>query len=312
MLIVLSLFFLIVWLVFFKFHWLPWNRGWKITVYTTAIVIALVVVGALQYYTPSSRKAVVGAHTQQIYPLVSGAVEEVFITSSQRVVAGEKLFSIDPRPFQYAVGNWEAATKLAEIELDDARRLLEKGAVARYTLDQKQAQFDQASAQLETARYNLENTVIEAPADGIITITTLRPGQRVNSQTAAMTFIDTSSFWITAIFKQNGLPLIEPGKQATVTFNAAPGEIFAAEVSGQVEGIVQGQLTIEYAGLPVQALTNAQNAYPVKISFPADAPEALRQPGKLASVTVFTDEGNPINILARVLQWISTWMAFVF
>jgi len=38
----------------------------------------------------------------------------------------------------------------------------------------------------------------------------------------------------------------------------------------------------------------------------------LRKPGKLAQVTVFTDEGNPINILARILQWISTWLDFVF
>jgi len=28
-------------------------------------------------------------------------------------------------------------------------------------------------------------------------------------------------------------------------------------------------------------------------------------------VTIFTDEGNPINILARILQWVSTWLDFV-
>ena len=49
MLIVLSFFFLVVWLIFFKWKWLPWSRGWKVTVYTTALGIALVVVGALQY-----------------------------------------------------------------------------------------------------------------------------------------------------------------------------------------------------------------------------------------------------------------------
>jgi hypothetical protein len=64
MLIVLSLFFLLVWLVFFKFHWLPWNRPWKITVWSLALTIALVVIGALQYYTPTSKRAVVEVHTQ--------------------------------------------------------------------------------------------------------------------------------------------------------------------------------------------------------------------------------------------------------
>jgi RND family efflux transporter MFP subunit len=312
MLIILSIFFLIVWLIFFKFEWLPWSRGWKITVYTIAVAIALVVVGALQYYTPASVKGVVAAYTQQIYPLVSGDVEEVFVNESQPVKAGQKLFSIDPRPFQYAVDNWEATTLLAEIELNDAKLLVKKGAASRISVDKKQAQFDQARAQLETARYNLLNTVVTAPADGLIAITALRPGQRVSSQTAAMSFIDTSNIWITAIFKQNGLPLIEPGKPVTVTFKAAPGEVFSARVERELEGVIQGQITIEAANSPAQAVSNAQNIYPVKIQFPDDAPEELRQPGKIASVTVFTDEDNPINVLAKVLQWVSTWMAFVF
>ena len=100
MLIVLSLFFLFVWLIFFKLEWLPWNRGWKVTVYSLALGIALVVVGALQHYTPVSTKAVVSTHTQQIYPLVTGRVEKVYIGGAQAVSKGEQLFNIDARPFQ--------------------------------------------------------------------------------------------------------------------------------------------------------------------------------------------------------------------
>jgi len=164
MLIVLSLFFLVVWLVFFKFQWLPWNRPWKYTIYTMAVAIALVVVGALQYYTPTSQSAVVESHTQFIYPLVSGDVTEVFVEGSHSVKAGDKLFRIDPRPYQYAVDNWVAATRLAELALVDAKQLVGSGAIARFALDEKQAQYDQAVAQLENARYNLENTLVVAPA----------------------------------------------------------------------------------------------------------------------------------------------------
>jgi len=28
--------------------------------------------------------------------------------------------------------------------------------------------------------------------------------------------------------------------------------------------------------------------------------------------TVFTSEGNPINALAKILQWVSTWADYVF
>lgn len=311
MVIVLSLFFLVVWLVFFKFHWLPWNRPWKITIYTLSLTIALVVVGALQYYTPTSKRAVVEVHTQFIYPLVSGDVQEVFVKDARAVAAGEPLFQIDPRPFQYAVDNWTAATKLAKLALVDAQKLVKTNAIARFALDQKQAQYDQAQAQLKNAKYNLENTLVTAPADGFITMNALRPGQRVSSKTAALTFLDSSDVWIAAIIKQNGLAGIAAGKKVSVTFNAAPGNIYQSEVRGELPGVVQGQVTIETAASPIQTINSAVNAYPVRIAFPEDAPAKLRRAGGLASVTIFVDEGNPINILARILQWFSTWLDFV-
>ena len=46
MLIVLGLFAFIVWLVFFKFKWLPLNTTWKIVISLTALTIGLVVLGA--------------------------------------------------------------------------------------------------------------------------------------------------------------------------------------------------------------------------------------------------------------------------
>ena len=185
------------------------------------------------------------------------------------------------------------------------------GNIARIARDQKQAAYDEARAQLENAQYELENTIVLAPADGYITLNTLRPGQRVSKQTAALTFIDVSDLVIFATIKQNGLSGIAPGKPATVTFSAAPGEIFQTEVIGSVLGVVQGQITIESASSPLQALEGAKDIYPIRVAFPDDAPAELRQPGKLAQVTVFTDEGNPINILAKILQWISTWVDFV-
>lgn len=311
MLIVLSLFFAVIWLIFFKFQWLPWSRGWKITVYTIALAIALVVVGALQYYTPASVKAVVAAQTQQVYPLVTGRIETTHINGAQAVQVGDKLFTIDPRPFQYAVDKWTAAVKIAEVELADANKLVAGGNIARIARDQKQAEYDQAVAELDNARYELENTVVVAPGNGYITLNTLHAGQRVNSQSAALTFLDRDAVTIVVAMKQNGMAGIAPGKKVSVVFPAAPGEIYQSEVISTVEGTIQGQITMEYAASPLDAVQGAPSLYPIKVAFPEDAPDSLRQPGKLAEVTVFTDESNPINILARILQWITTWLNFI-
>jgi len=312
MLIVLSLFFLVVWLVFLKLKWLPFNRTWKITIWTAALVICLVVLGALQYYTPISKLAVVDAHTQRIYPVVSGRIDKVFVSRSDSVSAGDKLFSIDPRPFQYAVDNGTATLKLADIALDDARKLIKKGAIAKFTLDQRQAERDKARAELSTAQYNLDNTVVQAPADGIVSLAALRPGQRINPSTTALNFIATDELWIAAAFKQNGLGNIAAGQQVMISFMSAPGVIYETRVATVPAGVVQGQLTPEDSADPMQAVSSALGTYPVRLEFPGQAPKDLGKPGSLAQATIFTDPGNPINVLAKILQWLSTWADFVF
>jgi len=311
MLIVLGLFTFIVWLVFFKFKWLPLNTAWKVVISVTALTICLVVLGALHYYTPVSRFAVVSSHTQHIYPVVSGRVEEVFVSRSDAVSAGDKLFSIDPRPFQYAVDNWTATLKLAELAFKDARTLVTKGAVATFALDQKTAERDKARAELSIAEYNLENTVVIAPSDGNVSITSLRPGQRVSPSSVALNFIGTSEIWISAGFDQNGMRLMSPGHKAMVSFNSAPGVIYKAEVAAIPSAVVQGQVTAEDAMNPFDAISSANDMYPVRIAFPADAPGDLARPGGIAQVTVFTDEGNPINVLAKILMWISSWTNYL-
>jgi len=40
-------------------------------------------------------------------------------------------------------------------------------------------------------------------------------------------------------------------------------------------------------------------------------PQELAKVGCMAQVTVFTSEGNPINVLAKILQWISAWVDYV-
>lgn len=311
MLIVLGLFAFIVWLVFFKFKWLPLNTTWKIVISLTALTICLVVLGALHYYTPMSRVAVVSSHTQHIYPAVSGTVDEVFVSRSEFVASGDKLFSIDPRPFQYVADNWAATLKLAELELEKAKKLVAKDAIAAYTLDEKQAERDKARAELSIAQYNLENTVVIAPTDGYVSITSLRPGQWVDPSSVALNFISTSEIWISGAFKQNGMRLMAPGLQAMVSFSSAPGAVYETEVILIPSAIVQGQVTVDDAVNPFDAISSAQNSYPVRIAFPSDAPNELARPGVIAQVTVFTKEGNPINILAMLLMWISAWANYL-
>ncbi|MEH6549120.1 MAG: efflux RND transporter periplasmic adaptor subunit [Pseudomonadales bacterium] len=312
MLIVLSLYFVVVWLVFGKFKWLPWNRLWKTVVYSIAGLVALVVVGALQFYTPVSKMAVVQNNTQLIYPLVGGQVKSVGVTESQQVKAGDILFQLDPKPFQYAVDQRLAALKLAEIRLRDTKTLVEKQAAPRSNIDLYTSELNQAQALYDEAVYQLDNSVIQAPVSGVISMATLQVGEVVAANTPILSLIQTGEPRIAAAFKQNGLGLIKAGVRATVLFSADPGTIYETTVFRVAPESIQGQVTVKNVASPIDAIASSTGMYPVWVAFPEDAPADLRRSGMEASVTVFTSEGNPINALANILQILSSWMAFIF
>jgi hypothetical protein len=127
MLIVLSIYAALIWILFFKAKLLPWSRGWKWTVYTVGLLIALVVLGALNFYTPSGRVVVQGA-TVEIIPNVSGTVVAVEAAPNVPLKQGDVIFRIDPVPFAAEVRRLEAALTDArenvgrmEADLDSAR-----------------------------------------------------------------------------------------------------------------------------------------------------------------------------------------------
>jgi RND family efflux transporter MFP subunit len=310
MLIVLALYFVIVWLVFFKFNWLPWNRIWKTIVFSIAAFVALVVLGALRYYTPVSSGAVVMADTQEIFPLVSGQVVSVAVEDTAVVRAGDVLFQLDPDPFQYALDASAAELKLAEIAIRDMRYLVERDAAAAATLYPLEANLDLARAQFNQAEYDLEHSQVRAPADGVVSMVVLHEGEVVGAMTPVMNFFGSDRVRLAAAFAQNGMALMAPGARATVVFSASPGEIYETTVANVAAASVQGQLTTQDVADPAAALLSTTGLYPVLLNFPEDAPDYLRRPGTEASVTVFTDEGNPINMLAGIIQWIGSVLAY--
>jgi RND family efflux transporter MFP subunit len=311
MLIVLSLYFVVVWLVFIKFKWLPWNRIWKTIVFSIAAFVALVVIGALKYYTPVSSSAVVEGDSQQIFPLVSGQVISVAVRDTAVVEAQDELFRLDPAPFQYALDASNAELKLAEIRLRDMKTLVAKDAAAAARLYGLEAELDLARARLNQAKYDMTHSVVRAPSAGIVSMASLQEGEVVSTTTPVMNFFRTEQVRLAASFSQNGMALMAPGVRATVVFSSAPGEIYETTVARVAAATVQGQLTAQDVSDPSAALRSTTGLYPVVLNFPEDAPDYLHRPGTEASITVFADEGNPINVLAVIVQWIGSKLAYL-
>ena len=89
---------------------------------------------------------VVSPQTVQVRPRVSGYIDEVAFEEGELVEAGDLLFRIDPRPYEARVQAAKASLaqaqsqrRLADVEADRSRRLIQKHMISQEQHDQRQA-----------------------------------------------------------------------------------------------------------------------------------------------------------------------------
>ena len=102
--LLLGIYSFFVWLIFFKFKWLPWNTVSQVTVAIIPIVGIATMILCLNVFAPSSADVRVFKYTIPIVSQVRGRVVEVPVDEGNRLVRkGDVLFRIDPAPYQLAV-----------------------------------------------------------------------------------------------------------------------------------------------------------------------------------------------------------------
>ncbi len=144
-----------------------------------------------------------------------------------------------------------------------------------------------AMAARDKAAFDLERTVIRAPADGVVAQTSkVLPGQLIFLGVPTMSLVISDRRWIEANFKETDLEHMRVGQIARVTLDAYPG----TPIIGRVESIGAGTGS-EFSVLPAQNATGnwvkVVQRVPVRIALPADAKVPLIA-GLSASVTVET------------------------
>jgi multidrug resistance efflux pump len=107
--ILLGIYSFFVWLIFFKFKWLPWNATSQVTVVVIPIVGLTALILLLNIFAPSSHDVRVYRYTIPIVSQVRGRVIEVPIEEGNRLVPkGAVLFKVDPTPYQLTVNSLKA------------------------------------------------------------------------------------------------------------------------------------------------------------------------------------------------------------
>lgn len=139
----------------------------------------------------------------EIRSQVTGILKAVIYPEGRDVKKGDRLYQIDPVPFQAAVARAQAKIAEAEARLVQAKQdlarvkpLLAEQAVSQKDVDDAvagdmtaKALLQGAKAELIKAQFDLDNTVITAPIAGLIERSRYYEGRLVSAQTDLLTTI---------------------------------------------------------------------------------------------------------------------------
>jgi RND family efflux transporter MFP subunit len=135
--------------------------------------------------------------TVEIRARVSGYLTAIHFTDGQVVHKGDKLFTIDPRPYEIALQQANAQYQTAYAQIDLATREYSRASVLHQrdyssgeTVDQRQQQLraaqaavEQARAAIDAAKLDLEFSQITAPVTGRIGAHQVSVGSLVSGST---------------------------------------------------------------------------------------------------------------------------------
>jgi RND family efflux transporter MFP subunit len=297
MIVVLLNVYLLLLFVLVKLKIVPFNLFWKVS---PVIVLLLLLVGLfipMNWGAPQG-PALVVRNSVSIVPDVSGEMIDVPVSANVPLKAGDVLFRIDPVPFQASLDGLQAQLKFQELRLQQMTQLQERQTGRAFDVEQRQAEVDQLRAQAEAAKYNLEKTVVRAPADGYVTNLALRKGARAGNA-PVMAFIDTSETIIGIVINQIGARYLAPGQPVEVTFKFFPGQVFSGKVQSILQAVATGQTAVSGTAVTPQDV----EAVPFVVRVTLDDQNAARRlpAGAAGDGAIFTERVKPAHIVRKVI-----------
>ncbi len=195
MVIIVLGYLLIVWFIFFRLRWLPFNWPWRVVSGLVGVGIVVVFLALLNTLTPSGRVAVIG-RVVEITPDVAGRVTSISVQPNTLVKAGALLFNIENTPYTNKVKQLQAALAEAQQKVermkadvalsvaeiasvkaqldpakqrrDDVERLTRANTSSQFQLQDADKQVALLSAQLDasTARADSARLALSSTIDG--------------------------------------------------------------------------------------------------------------------------------------------------
>ena len=161
--LLLGIYSAIVWLIFIKLKWLPWNTGTQVIVVIIPVVALTALILGLNIVAPSTADVRVIKYVINVVPQVRGRVIEVPSEPNRLINKGDVLFKIDPTPYDLTVRSLEAQlanTVASSKELDEQLAgAAGKVSESRAAISQAQSRIREVESKLELARMRVRQNL---------------------------------------------------------------------------------------------------------------------------------------------------------
>ena len=203
------------------------------------------------------------------------------------------------------------AARQAEAQARSSLRQIEQKLGAR--VKGEISQVAQVRAQLENAKWELEQTTTRSPCDCYVVNLQLRPGQLLGRTRAAhvMTLIEAGG-QVIAFYNQNELHQVAPGNEVELALKTLPGRV----IKGKVDSVVwaQGQGTATATGdLPSSLMVQNQPAgkFAVKFDIAERDKSIFLAAGAAGDAAIYTDHLHAVHIIRKVIVRVGSYLNYL-
>ena len=227
------------------------------------IIAVLLIFRAWVFYTesPWTRDAKFNADVVAIAPDVSGLITDVRVRDNQLVKKDQVLFVVDQPRYQQALNQAEADVAYYQALVSEKRReatrrnQLGVSAMSREAIEQANNDYQTTEHQLaksvatrDTARLDLERTVVKAPSDGWVTNLNVYRGEFITRGSTAVALVQQHTFYVLAYMEETKLDGVHPGYRVEIT-PLGSNRVLHGTVDSIAAGVTNSSSTVDSKGM---------------------------------------------------------------
>jgi membrane fusion protein, multidrug efflux system len=218
---------------------------------------------------------VAAVHQVNVTTDSAGRVVKIMFEPGAHVVKGQPLVQLFDDPSRGDLAAYEAQATNAKLALGRAKALALRQFGPQATVDESQATYDQALANIAKTKAIISQDLILAPFDGQLGLRRIEVGQFLNTGAEIATLTDLSLIWVNFTVTEKNSAELKRGQTVHVAVDAYPGRVFVGKIT-----TIEPQISTDTRSISVQATF--------------DNPDHALKPGMFATATVVLPDKPPV------------------